>query len=474
MISSLRNFAKTKIAGIFIFIIIIPFVFWGMGGVFNSGNTNNIAKINNTNISTQDFMDYLRKSKLSTDVIQKNIDKNILEELLSALISTTLLDLEIKDYNITMSADILIKKLKRNKNFLDENGEFKRTLYEKFLLSNNITAPLFEIRLKNNELQRQLFTYINGGTVTPKFLVKKYYKDQNRKLDIDYINLKNFYKEKSTFSDDDLKKFINENAEELKQDYIDFSYINITPKSLIGLDEFNQNFFDKIDEIENKISKNIDFKTIVSELNVDIKATIKTNYMNFDNKETIENKIYKERNNKAGIIENNGIYTFFQIEKITSKIPNLDNTLFKKKITNLLYQKEKYDFNKKILEKIKDKKFNQISFDKLGKNLIEKTQIDSNKDDKKFEINSIEILYSLPINTFTLIADSENNVFVAKVTKFEEKYIDQDSKEFDKFIQDIIAQKRSSLLNSYDYFLNNKYKVTINEKTLDRVKNYFK
>ena len=122
MISSLRNFAKTKIAGIFIFIIIIPFVFWGMGGVFNSGNTNNIAKINNTNISTQDFMDYLRKSKLSTDVIQKNIDKNILEELLSALISTTLLDLEIKDYNITMSADILIKKLKKNKNFLDENG----------------------------------------------------------------------------------------------------------------------------------------------------------------------------------------------------------------------------------------------------------------------------------------------------------------------------------------------------------------
>ena len=59
MISSFRNFAKTKFAGLLVFIMIIPFVFWGMGSMFSSGNTNNIAKINNTNISTQEFIDYL-------------------------------------------------------------------------------------------------------------------------------------------------------------------------------------------------------------------------------------------------------------------------------------------------------------------------------------------------------------------------------------------------------------------------------
>ena len=52
MISSLRNFAKTKLAAVFVGIIILPFVFWGMGGMFSSGNTNNIAKINNNSIST--------------------------------------------------------------------------------------------------------------------------------------------------------------------------------------------------------------------------------------------------------------------------------------------------------------------------------------------------------------------------------------------------------------------------------------
>ena len=43
MISSFRNFAKTKFAGLLVFIMIIPFVFWGMGSMFSSGNSNNIA-----------------------------------------------------------------------------------------------------------------------------------------------------------------------------------------------------------------------------------------------------------------------------------------------------------------------------------------------------------------------------------------------------------------------------------------------
>ena len=111
MINSLRNFAKTKIAGIFIFIIIIPFVFWGMGSVFNTGNTNNIAKINNKSISTNDFMDYLNQSGIATEVIRDNLEKNIIEEILSRLISTTLLDLEIKELSMSLSNQSLIKSV---------------------------------------------------------------------------------------------------------------------------------------------------------------------------------------------------------------------------------------------------------------------------------------------------------------------------------------------------------------------------
>ena len=199
MISSFRNFAKTKFAGLLVFIMIIPFVFWGMGSMFSSGNTNNIAKINKINISTQEFIDHINNSNIPQQTIRENLDKNIIEELLSTLVSTTLLDLEVKDFDLIISENTLLKKIKTNKNFLNENGYFERIKYEKFLLENNQSAPAFELRLRGRELQKNLFDYIGAGTVVPEFLVNKIFEEENKKIEIEFINLQNFYKKKREY-----------------------------------------------------------------------------------------------------------------------------------------------------------------------------------------------------------------------------------------------------------------------------------
>jgi len=473
MINPFKNFTKKKIGGlILIFVIIIAFGFGGFGGGFSTGNQNNIAKINNTNISTQDFMDYLNRSGLSQQIIKENIDKNVIEELLSSLISMTLLDLEIKDLSLILSKEILIEKLKKNKSFQDENGKFKRILYEKFLLSNNMSAAMYEMKLKNNALQKELFTYISGGAKSPKFLVDKHFIQNNRKLDIDFINLNKFYKKNNEFTNQEIKIFIDENLEKLKQDYINFSYIIITPKNLIGIDEYNQAFFDAIDEIENKISKNIDFKTIANDLN--IKAITVKNYINLENKETIQNKIYNSRKDKVEILDDKGTFIFYQIDSIVSKIPSLDDNIFIKQIRNLLFQKAKFEFNKNMLVQLDNKIFNDASFNKLANGEIEKIQLNSIKDINKFEINSIEVLYSLPINSFTLIADKKDNIYLAKVINYEDTIISKNSNKFNAISNEASAENRNKILKSYDYLLNSKYRVIVNEKTLDRVKNYFR
>ena len=243
-------------------------------------------------------------------------------------------------------------------------------------------------------------------------------------------------------------------------------------KNLIGIDEFNQAFFDAIDEIENKISKNIDFKTIINQLN--IKSITKKDYINLENKETIENAIYNSRKDKIEILEDNGTFIFYQIDNINSKLPNLDDKKFAKQIKNLLFQKEKFEFNKVILDQLDKKKFNEISFNKLANGGIEKIQLKSVKDINKFEINSIKILYSLPLNTFALVADKKDNIFIAKVTSFEDIKISQNSNEFNVISKEASAENRNGILKSYDYLLNDKYRVIVNEKTLDRVKNYFR
>ena len=199
-----------------------------------------------------------------------------------------------------------------------------------------------------------------------------------------------------------------------------------------------------------------------------------TEYINLDNEKTTENMIYKSRKDKTEIFENNGAYIFYNIENLNTKLPNLNEDNFKKQIKNLLFQKEKYEFNKKILDRINKKKFNQRSFDELGKSNIKKIKLNSIKDNKKFEINSIEILYSLPLNSFTLISDEKNNIFIAKILSFEVENIAKNSTNFNKISIEEGAQSKNRILKSYDLFLNKRYQVVINEKTLDRVKNYFK
>ena len=73
MINKLRRFSNSKLAMVVVGIIIVPFVFWGMGSVFSGGNTNNIAKINNEPISSKDFINHINQSRLTNEIIRENL-----------------------------------------------------------------------------------------------------------------------------------------------------------------------------------------------------------------------------------------------------------------------------------------------------------------------------------------------------------------------------------------------------------------
>jgi len=463
---------KNKIGGIIlIIVIIIAFGFGGFGGGFLSNNQNNIAKINKTNLTTQNFIDYINQSGISQQAIKDNLNNNIIEELLSGLISTTLINLEIEDFNIIISENSLLKKIKLNKNFIDDSGNFQRTKYEKFLLENNISAPIFEKRLKERELQKKLFDFIGAGTVSPQFLVTKLFKDENRKLELDFINLEKFYKKNNEFNDKDLTDFINKNSENLKVEYIDFKYAIINPQNLIGTNEFNQIFFDKIDQIENNILNEISFDVIVSEFNLDTK--IVKNYRFSDSSSIIEKKIYEIRNNKFDIFENDENYIIFKINNSEKRKPDINDKKTRNEVLELVKQKDKFDYNKELLNQIKNKEFKNNDFLELGNDQIESIQINSIKDNKKFNIDSVKMLYSLPINTFTLINDDNNNIYLVKIKNYINDDLDKDTNEFDLYINKEKSNIRNNILESYDIFLNKKYKVDINQNAINKVKNFF-
>ena len=470
MIGSFRNFAKTKLAGVFVFIMIIPFVFWGMGSMFSSGNTNTIVKINQSNVSTEEFIDYLNNSGIPTDTIRENLSDNIIEELLSGLISTRILDLEIEKYDLIISKETLLKLIKKNKNFLDEQENFQRLKYEKFLLENNQSAPQFEFRLKNRELQKNLFSFVGAGTVSPKFLVKKLYEEENRKIELDFINLNQFYKKKDSFTDNDIKKFLEDNKNDLKVEYIDFNYSIINPKNLVGVDEFNQAFFDKIDQIEIDISNELPFESIIT--NFDLKSKkIKDFRFTYD-KNDLEKKIFEARNNKFDIIEFKDDYILYKIIKSEQRSPSLDDPVIKEEVLGLMYEKNKYEYNRDLIEKIDKKNFNNTNFVEMGSNKIENLLLNSIKDNKKFDIKAVELLYSLPVNSFTLINDEMSNIYLAKIKNFQNVTIENNDK-IKEYESKQNSNLKNNMLKSYDLYLNSRYDVTLNQKTIERVKNFY-
>ena len=140
----------------------------------------------------------------------------------------------------------------------------------------------------------------------------------------------------------------------------------------------------------------------------------------------------------------------------------------------LVSQKNKFDYNRNLLEKVTQKNFNDDDFKKLGQNNIQILKLNSIKDNKKFDINSVEVLYSLQENSYTLINDEQNNVYLAKIKKFNNKIINENDDKFNEYANKLNSNTKNSILKSYDLFLNNKYDVTLNKKTLERVKNYFK
>ena len=473
MVEKLKNLGWKQFGGlVLIVIIIIAFGFGGFGGGFSTNNQNNIAKINKTNVTTQDFMDYVNQSGISQEAIRNNLDNNIIEELLSGLISTTLIDLEIEDFKLSINEKTILKYLKDNKNFKDESGAFERIKYEKFLLSNNMSAPLFELKLKNQGLQKHLFDFIGAGTVTPEFLIESKFEENNKSLSIEYFNMENLYKIKDDYTSDEINTFIEENKDQLKREYIDFKYVVLNPKNLIGIDEFNQDFFNEIDAIENKISQNESFSSIIENLNVDVNNI--NEFAPDEYTSTNEKLIYSKKSNKLDIFESGDNYILYNIDNEYDRSPNLNDEIVKSEIVELIYQKGKFDYNRKIIEEIQNDGLNESKFIELSSGKIQNGSINSISDDGLFEINSIKMLYSLPQNSFALVNNTNNQIFLVKIKDINKNTINKQGEEYKGFVNSQNTNNRKSILQSYDTLLNNKYQVQLNQKTIDRIKNYFK
>jgi peptidyl-prolyl cis-trans isomerase D len=479
MLGSIRKFSTTIYAKILLAIVIIPFVFWGMGNVFGGGNKNIVVVIENEKYSIQQFTNFIKRSA------NNKIETNQIDGFLSAFISEKIIEKEVEDFEIKLSDESLRKLIKHQKDFKREN-KFSRTEYEKFLLKNNITAVNFESILSKQERKKQLLDIIGGGIMPSKFLVNISYDKINQKRNIELINLNDVFENQLNFSDSEVKIYFENNKKKFIETYKSFRISKLSTKNLIDSDEFTDLFFKKVDEIDDLIIRGENLDYIIDKFNLEKPNSLTINKLGKDanskmNKDISKNFVKKIFNlndiEPIVLIEDENKYFIIELSKIESIQKNHGDESVKREILIDLNKNTKRKLISEIVDKINKKNFNKYNFDQFAKErnlVIKKISIKNQYDEDILNKDLVDQIYAFPEKKVIVVNDiglSEN--FLIYIDKIQHVTIDENSDKYQKYLN--ISRKRiaSTLFNTYDGYLRKRYKIDINYQAVDAVKNYF-
>ena len=480
MLSSFRKFSSSIYAKIFLFIVAIPFVFWGMGPVFQGGKQNTIAEIGNEKITTKEFIDYVN----AYGSREETIDENKIEQFLYDFIGNKLMVEEIENFNIILS-DVSLAKLIKNQDVFKKKKNFSRIEYEKFLLKHSLNAISFEENLSHQEKRKQLLEFIGGGIYPPDFLVNDTFNRINQKRNIQIIDLTQVYRNKLNFNENEIESYFNNNKDSYIDIFKSIKFVELNLKTLTGNDEYSDLYFKKIDEIEDLIfqGRNLDFISRKYKLESVKLFTFnehgkdkKFNLLKKFPQDLIKNIFEINESSPTILIERKDTYFIAELSKTEKVKKNFSDQSVKDDILKKLGSIKKREIISELIAKINSNNFHKNDFDKFSINEgvnIKKMKLSSQKDDKILKKEMIDQIYTHPEKKVIVIADiGLSESFLVYIDKIENVTIKKNSEDFIKYMNLSKNKITNSLFNTYDSYLKKKYEININHQALDGVKSY--
>ncbi|MDC0426834.1 SurA N-terminal domain-containing protein [Pelagibacteraceae bacterium] len=482
MLTSITKLTKSFLFKVLIGIIILPFVFWGMGDVFRSGNQNVVVTIDTEKVSAQSFTEYVNRLSLNEQQRNNLTKTDLLDRILSDYIGKKIIALEIVDQGINLNNKSLKEIIVNDETFKKDN-KFSRTEYEKFLLESSLSAALFEQNVSEQEKKRQLLTFLSEGINLPEFLIEKEYASENQIKTVQYLQLDNLYKNYSV-PEEEIKKTYEENKNFFIQDFKEINYVELLPNNLTGQKEYNKSYFKKIDEIENNILDGIKMSKILKEYNLSPKIIKKVNIQKKDKtgKEiTLLNKelfteIFKSKNiNKPKLTNLNNKFYLSEILSVEKVSRRLEDKEIRDAITSQLKLKHIIENNTKIVREMAEGTFKKEQFQNFSKDKkleIKKATIKNIKDEIIFKSVINKEIFKINDGELQLITNSlltKNYIIYAEKT--EKLPFNKSNKDYEQYKTKAKLNLANQIYRDYDKTVNDKYDVKINKNVLDRIKN---
>ena len=484
MATSIGKLSKSFFLKLLVGIIILPFVFWGMGDVFRGGNQNVIASVDSNKISTQEFINYINRLNLNEEQI-KNLSKtDLVEQILSDYIGKKVMSLEIEKLDIVVSESALRDIIKNDKTFFKDK-KFSRTEYEKFLIKSRITAPQFEANIVEQEKRKQFLSSLAGGIVIPEILAEKEFRKENQTKIIKYIDLEKYHTKKKP-SQESIRELYERNKNVFITELKSIRYAEIKPELISGNKEYNENFFKQLDVIENNVLDGQSFEETAKVNNLKIVELNKINAKKENEaKKKIENlsdnlfkKIYSIKIPQSPeVINIDNKYYLAEIKDEEKRNKPMNDPEVLDALNAQLSFKKKIENNTSLAKDISLGAFDGDNYKKFANDnglVVKDYKISSLKQNDIFNEGLVKQIFLTKDGEINLLTNNTlTKSFLISTIKTEYKKLEKNSNEFEQYE----AKARLNLINkiyqSYDENVNQKYKVEVNQRTIDRVKNSF-
>ncbi len=239
MLDPMRKYAQSWGIKIVFGLIIIVFVFWGVGN-FRGDKASVVATIDGEAVLIKDFEKaYQENLRLVKNKNPNVTDKDLQEggfrwQVFSNMVTTRLLEAQAKRLGVTVTADELRAEIAKIPAFQNESKQFDAKRYENLLRANGVAPGDFEADFRQNLLLEKLAAFVSLPATVTEAEARSIFDFMREQAVIRYIPFKaEEFAKGVALTDDQIKGYYESKKDEFATPVqIKIDFVEFTPKAL--------------------------------------------------------------------------------------------------------------------------------------------------------------------------------------------------------------------------------------------------
>ena len=239
MLDIMRRNAQSWIVKVLFGIIVIVFVFWGVGS-FTEDDRETLAVVNGQPISIQEFARAYESTAHSMRERNPGLSREdmrsmqLREQVFNQMLNSKLLVQKADELGLSVTRKQLQEEITSLPAFFSEEGRFDPQRYEQVLRSHRLTPSQFEQDFRHNLLMEKMEDYISLPAKPNEKEVLEFFNYVRSQAKIDYKLFEaGAFHDQVSITQDQIQEYYQENQDRfMEPEMIRIAYLQLTPDAL--------------------------------------------------------------------------------------------------------------------------------------------------------------------------------------------------------------------------------------------------